>query len=196
MRRSFVALIGVALLALSYGYGRADDRSADGQSGAITPLQVAEQYTSLYKKGQFHDAICTYWDFKTLLGIIFRDELKTYHPEEIDTMASLLGRTIEQILANPKLMPELKKARFDQFEQKQLSETLFAVRFLATFSNGKSVPNTLIFQHQANDVWRIVNAGTNNQALMSAQLHEQYLQTKMSPMEYMRGLASLAGVQK
>lgn len=185
--RKTAAIIGAVLCAMLWtaqAWGDAGS-SAPGDDGA---MDAAKGYVKLMQAGDFHQAIGQSWDFQTLMSIIFRDDLSTYSPEDRIVMGSLLQRVVEQILAHPQIREAMRTAKYEGFEQKQMTDSLVAVRFTATFSNGKSARNTLILILQQ-DGWRIVNASVNGQTLMGAQLHDAYVKTGMKPMEYVRGLA-------
>ncbi|HEY7116867.1 MAG TPA: hypothetical protein VH475_09785 [Tepidisphaeraceae bacterium] len=154
-----------------------------------TPVDIAKEYTRLCKSGGVSDAVVQYWDFATLLEIICKDDLDRYSPREKAAMSGMLREAVRQIMSNPQVASEMKKASFDNFEQKPMAPTVTAVRFIATFSNGKSVSNTYIFERpEDGGSWRIVNAACNGGPMVGAGLRGSYLESKLPPLEFFKGL--------
>jgi hypothetical protein len=165
-------------------------------NGSQTPMDAAKEYTRLCKSGEVSAAIQRYWDFSTLLQIICRDDLNRYSEPQRADMAGMLREAVKGIMSHPRITTEMKKASFEAFEQKQMSPTLTAIRFYATFADGRRVANTLVFQNRQPDAgpgdWHIVNAAVNGGLLVGAQLHAEYVKTEMSPMDYVTGLYQMS----
>jgi hypothetical protein len=185
--RKTAAIIGAVLCALLFTAPALGDAGSSG-AGDTSAIDAARTYVKQMQAGDFHQAISQSWDFQTLMSIIFRDDLNAYSVAERNMMGDVLQRVVEQILANPQIRDAMRTAQYDRFEQKQMSDSIVAVRFMATFANGKSIPNTLIFYREPGG-WRIVNSSTNGQTLMGARLHDEYLKTGLKPMDYVLGLA-------
>jgi hypothetical protein len=159
--------------------------SADNQgTGAI---EFAQEYTRLHKEGKPQEAITRHWDHGTLLSTIFRQDIDQYSAEERAELASKYTQVVLETLAHPRLRAELRKAEFSGFEQRVMSDTLTAVRFTMTLSNGKSTQNTLILQKQS-EGWRVVNKGTGGKLLLAASLRREYIKTGLTPRQYVNEL--------
>jgi hypothetical protein len=145
-------------------------------------VDTARQYTRLFEESRANEAFERLWDFSRFQQILFQKDLDGCTAEERKIMTDRFRYLVPK-LATPG--ESLKGISHTRFEEKRMSETVVAVRYLVRFSDGTGKPNTLILQRGSDDHWLIVNHGAaSGNKLIAARLRDDYLKSGLKPAEF------------
>ena len=182
MRRALLTVIAVIALFASgqftYGILRP---SAPG------PVDTVRQYARLFSQGRRTEAVERWWDMKSFLRIVFRGDLDKCTVKQQEAMDQQMRFILPRLLARSANAAAFREADFIRFQQRNVTDSVVGVRFVARLPDGHGVPSTLILKRQL-DSWLIVNQRTDQDNLCGTKLHEQYTKSKLSPPRFVNAL--------
>jgi hypothetical protein len=151
-----------------------------------TAVEAARRYSALMKGAEPIKAVETFWEIPEMLETMFGGRLVNTSQAERDEMKRLLLEFLRGIYANPQIAEAMNRTTFEDFQSKAAQDGKTMVSFTARIDDQRLL-NVVVFK-QIDGLWKIVDAGANNQPLMVETFAREYKKhaDRLTPEEFLK----------
>jgi hypothetical protein len=164
---------------------------------AETPVEVAQRYAELIRVGEAGAALDQTWDLDVAIERIFGEHLEQHNASERKELKRLLRDSMQRIMGDPRFMKGRRDGVFEGFRAKVTpgEPNTAVVNYTLVYPNKQRILHSVSLR-QSGDEWRIVDAGSRGQMLVTG-LNGAYAKVaaKGTPLQWLRMQAGTVQVR-